>query len=29
MVEEGRTGGQTAAPLAAEFLEAYFGPVDE
>jgi len=24
MVEEGRTGGQTAAPLAAEFLESYF-----
>ena len=24
MIEEGETGGRTAAPLAAEFLEAYF-----
>jgi peptidoglycan glycosyltransferase len=24
LVEEGETGGRTAAPLAAEFLEAYF-----
>jgi penicillin-binding protein 2 len=29
MIEEGQTGGRTAAPLAAEFLEAYFARADE